>query len=174
MIASLLLLLQSAAVPGGQASSPPGAPRASCRTFETGSANEGEGAILYVGCGQSAARIGRVESHRSSYNPGLATLAMVVRERDRTRVLVVRSAVDGTVEVQDVSRDLAKLAGQPFNVELRGLAPDLGRFAADGSLAAPGSGQSQSGARLTADRYAPPAAERRRADPETAGAGSAR
>jgi len=164
MIASLLILLQSAAVPASQASPPAGPPSPSCQAFESAAADsggaQGQGGILYVGCGQAAVRIGRVDSYRSSYNPGLATLAVAVRESGRTRVLVARSAADGTVEIQDLSGDLAKLAGQPFNAGLRGLDPDLTRFAADGSLAAAGAGRAP-GARLTADRYVPPAAERR-------------
>lgn len=168
LIASLLILLQSAALPG-QAPGPPGGPPPSCQASEIPAADRDDGpvtgAILYVGCGQSAVRIGRVDSYRSSYNPGLGTLAVAVRRSERTRVLVVRRAGDGTVEMQDVSGDLAKLAGQPFNVGLRALEVDLGRFGADGTIAASIPGQSASGARLTPDHYIPPAAERRHDSP---------
>ncbi|MEA3010833.1 MAG: hypothetical protein QOJ91_2525 [Sphingomonadales bacterium] len=116
-------------------------------------------------------RIGKVETYRSSYNPRLATLAVTVREPGRTRVLVARAAADGTIEIQDVSHDLAKLAGQPFNVELRGQEVDLGRFASDGSIAAPVAGRPGSDARLTPDHYAPPAAEGHRV-PSEAGLGN--
>jgi hypothetical protein len=117
-------------------------------------------------------RIGSVDSYRSSYNSRLATLAVAVAQGGRTRVLVARPAHDGTVEVQDVSRDLAKLAGQPFNAELRGFNADLDRFAADGSLAASGAGQAASAARLTPDHYVPPAAERRDSSPGRSGEGA--
>jgi hypothetical protein len=171
LIGSLLILLQSAAVPAAQASPPQGAPpAASCQASELGRADQSRasgGAVLYVGCGHSAVRIGKVESYRSSYNVALGTLAVVVRETGRTRVIVARPAADGTVEIQDVSRDLGKLAGQPFNVELRGLEVDLGQFAADGTIAAPPPGRAASSARLTPDQYVPPAAERRQAAPET-------
>jgi hypothetical protein len=167
----LLILLQSAALPGGQASPDvPTPPAVLCQASELGSADQGRasaGAILYVGCGHSAVRIGKVESYRSSYNAALGTLAVMVRETGRTRVIVARPAADGTVELQDVSRDLAKLAGQPFNVELRALEVDLGQFAADGTIAARRPGQAASSARLTPDHYVPPAAERRQASPGT-------
>jgi hypothetical protein len=165
----LLILLQSAAVPAGQASPPrTGPPAALCQAFELRPADQGGAsgdAILYVGCGQSAVRIGKADSYRSSYNAASGTLAVTVREAGRTRVLVARPAADGTVEIQDVSRDLAKLAGQPANVGLRALEVDLGRFAADGTIAAPSAGQAASAARLTPDHYVPPAAERRQGPP---------
>lgn len=167
MIASLILFLQPAALPEGAATAQQAGPPALCQAFEVGAPDPGrtprEGAVLYVGCGQSAVRVGKVESYRSSFNPRFATLAVAVRESGRTRVLVVRAAADGTIEVQDVSRDLAKLAGQPANVELRSLEVDIGDFAGKGTIAAPRGGQAASGARLIPDHYLPPAAERRQA-----------
>lgn len=161
--------MQSAAVPGGEDSSSRGSPPASCQVSEVAPTEQGRsagrGAILYVGCGQSAVRVGRVDSYRSSYNAAVGALAVMVRETGRTRVLVVRPSADGTVEIQDVSRDLAKLAGQPANVELRSLDVDLGDFAGNGTIAAQRAGQAASGARLIPDHYLPPAAERRRASP---------
>lgn len=159
LIASLLLLLQ-AAVPGGQASLPQGAPPALCQAFESGSADQGReregGAILYVGCGQSAVRIGRVDSYRSSYNPGMRSLAVVVHQSGRTRVLVAQQEPDGTLQIQDLSRDLAKSSGRPFDAGLRGVEVDLGRFATEGSIAAPAAGRPGSEGRLTPGHYASP------------------
>lgn len=159
MIASLLLLLQSA-VPGDPGSPPQAGPPVSCQASEIAPADpgrgRGEGAILYVGCGQSAVRIGRVESYRSSYNPGTRSLAVVVHERGRTRVLVVQQDADGTLQIQDMSRDLAKVSGRPFDAGLRGVEVDLGRFATDGSISAPEPGRPGTDGRLTPGHYASP------------------
>lgn len=161
MIVSAILLLQAAAVPGGQAS--PAQPGASalCQVSELAPADQSggprNGKILYVGCGQTAVRIGRVDSYRSSYNPRLQSLAVTVRERGRTRVLVVQQDSDGTLHVQDLSRDLAKASGQPFEAGLRAVEVDLGRFATDGSLAAPALGRPGSEGRLNAGHFAPTA-----------------
>jgi hypothetical protein len=171
MISSLIMALQAAAL------SPQHAPSAPCQVAEVGpteQAQASEGRILYVGCGQAAFRIGRVEDYRSSYNAAQGTLAVTVLAPGRTRVLVVRPAADGTVEVQDLSRDLAKMAGQPFNTELRAFDVDLGRFAADGTIAAAAKRQPASSARLTPEHYAPPAAERRQAPSGTPAEGSPR
>ncbi len=159
MIASLLLLLQPAAPPAGQG--PPvasGAP-ASCQAFETRPEGQGrgpEGAILYVGCGASAVRIGRVESYRSSYHPGTGSLAVVIAERGRTRILVAQQEADGTLQMQDMTRDLAKATGRPFDVGLRGVEIDLGRFAAEGSISAPALGPPGAEGRLTPGHYVLP------------------
>lgn len=159
MIASLLILLQSAG-PGGQESPPQGAPTALCQAFESGPADQGrgrdEGAILYVGCGQSAVRIGRVNSYRSSYNPETRSLAVVVQQSGRTRVLVAQQEADGTLQMQDMSRDLAKASGRPFDAGLRGVEVDLGRFATEGSIAAPVAGRPGSEGRLNPGHYALP------------------
>jgi hypothetical protein len=156
----LLLLLQAAA-PGGQLSpAQPGSP-AFCQASEIASADPGrgprEGAILYVGCGRDAVRIGKVDSYRSSYNPATRSLAVVVHERGRIRVLVAQQDVDGTLQLQDLSRDLAKASGRPFDAGLRAAEVDLGRFAADGSIAASAPGRPGSEGRLNAGHYAPPA-----------------
>ncbi|HEX8309064.1 MAG TPA: hypothetical protein VF645_11680 [Allosphingosinicella sp.] len=160
MITSLLLLLQSAAVPGGQESPPRGPPGPACQAFESEPADQGRGpaggAILYVGCGGTAVRIGRVESYRSSYNPGTRSLAVVIQESGRTRVLVAQQEADGTLQMQDMSRDLAKASGRPFDAGLRGVEVDLGRFAAEGSIAAPALGRPGAEGRLTPGHYVSP------------------
>ena len=147
-----------AAAPVGQPAAPRGGPPASCQAFELAPDGAGrvpgEGAILYVGCGQSAVRIGRVESYRSSYNPGTRSLAVAVSERGRTRVLVARQEADGTLQIQDLSRDLAKASGRPFDAGLREVEVDLTRFATDGSIAAPALGRPGSEGRLPASHYA--------------------
>lgn len=162
MIASLLLLLQAAAAPGGPASPPHGAPMSQCQAFATPAADaagaEAQGTILYVGCGGTAVRVGRVESYRSSYNPGTRSLAVVVHERGRTRVLVARQEADGTLQLQDLSRDLAKVSGRPFDAGLRPVEIDLRRFESDGSIAAPVPGRQGSEGRLDPGHYATPGA----------------
>lgn len=171
LLASLLLLLQSAAVPGGQGSPPQSNAPASCQAFEAGPDEQGrgprDGAILYVGCGSSAVRIGRVESYRSSYHPGTASLAVVVQERGRTRILVAQQETDGTLQMQDMSRDLAKATGRPFDVGLRGVEVDLGRFAAEGSISAPSLGRPGTEGRLTPGHYVLPGRTGAQAQSET-------
>lgn len=157
MIVSLLLLLQAAG-PGGQASPPqPGSP-AFCQAWEVASADQGRargaGGILYVGCGQAAVRIGKVDSYRSSYNPGLRSLAVVIHERGRIRVLLAQLEAEGTLQIQDLSRDLAKVSGRPFDAGMRAVEVDLARFASEGSIAAPVAGRPGSEGRLPASRYA--------------------
>lgn len=158
MIASLTLFLQAAAVPGGLATPPRGDPPASCQAFEIGPADQSrgprEGAILYVGCGQTAVRIGKVDSYRSSYNPGLRSLAVVIHERGRIRVLLAQLEAEGTLQIQDLSRDLAKVSGRPFDAGMRAVEVDLARFASEGSIAAPVAGRPGSEGRLPASRYA--------------------
>jgi hypothetical protein len=164
-----MLLLQSAAMPGGEASPPRGAAPAACQAFETRSDDQGHGggAILYVGCGQSAVRIGRVESYRSSYNPGTGALAVVVHERGLTRVLVAQQEADGTLQMQDMTRDLAKASGRAFDVGLRGVEIDLGRFAAEGSISAPALGRPGAEGRLTPGHYVSPGQSGPRPQSET-------
>lgn len=176
MIASFILLLQAVAVPGGQASPAQVGPPALCQTSELGPADQrrapGEGAILYVGCGQTAVRIGKVDSYRSSYNPGTRSLAVVVHERGRTRVLVAQQEADGTLQIQDLSRDLAKVSGRPFDAGLRAVEVDLERFAAEGSIAAPALGQPGSEGRLNASHYASPGQGAGQAQSEKSSVGS--
>jgi hypothetical protein len=58
--------------------------------------------------------------------------------------------------MQDMTRDLAKATGRPFDVGLRGVEVDLGRFAAEGSLSAPALGRPGVEGRLTPGHYLSP------------------
>jgi hypothetical protein len=174
LIASLTFLLQAVAAPGGQASAPQVGPPVSCRTSEVAPADPAlGGAILYIGCGGAAVRIGKVDSYRSSYNPGTRSLAVVIREGDRTRVLVAQPEADGTLQLQDLSRDLARASGRPFDAGLRAVEVDLERFAKDGSIATPALGRPGSEGRLPASHYALTAQGGPHAQSETPPAGSA-
>jgi hypothetical protein len=169
LIATLILFLQ-AAVPEGAATAPQANRRALCQAFEHGASEPGqwprEGATLYVGCGSSAVRIGRVESYRSSYHPGTGSLAVVVQEIGRTRILVAQQEADGALQMQDMTRDLAKATSRPFDAGLRGVEIDLGRFAEEGSIAAPALGRPGSEGRLTPAIISRPAEERLRLNPQ--------
>lgn len=158
-------------MPGGQGPPPQAGPTAPCQAFEAGPSEQAqgprEGAILYVGCGQTAVRIGRVESYRSSYHPGTGSLAVVVQEGGRTRLLVAQQEADGTLQMQDMTRDLAKETGRPFDVGLRGVEIDLGRFAAEGSISAPSLGRPGAEGRLVPGHYVSPGRSGARTQSET-------
>jgi hypothetical protein len=170
MILDLILAMQASVV--GGVPSPQPTPSALCQVVEVKAAEQGRaspgGADLFVGCGRTAVRLGKAESYQSSYNPGTRSLAVVLHDRGRTRVLMAYQEADGTLQIQDVSRDLAKLSGRPFDAGLRGADVSLAFFAAEGSITVPAAaGQPASGATLNLSRYAAPAPDRAPAPPET-------
>lgn len=128
---SLFVALQLAAVsPTGNPPSNAGA--ASCGAQPAPAKSPFAGNVMFV-CGSRVVSLGKADDYRSSYNSTTRSTAVVLKTAENTRVLLI-SPTSNDLQVEDVTIDLAKLAGRYFEAGIDGLDVDLAKFASDGML----------------------------------------
>lgn len=88
-------------------------------------------------CGSRRVYIGPATGYRSSYNPTLRSLVVVLTRPGNTRVLLVSPGQDGSLRAINISRSLAKAAGKSTDGILRTLDVDLSQFPRLGLVSIP-------------------------------------
>jgi hypothetical protein len=91
------------------------------------------GNVMFI-CWSRAVSLGKADRFSSSYNSDNRTTAVSLEANGTVRVVLVSPTADYAPQVEDVTRDLAKLAGRYSEAGLDGLDVDLAKFGEDGTL----------------------------------------
>jgi hypothetical protein len=129
----LLLAAQLATAPIDAAPAAPGVGSAPC-IVQTAPANTPFAGNLMFLCWSRAVPLGKADRFSSSYNPGTRATAVVMESAGRIGVVLISPTADNAPLVENVTGDLAKLAGRYAEAGLEGLSVDLAHFATDGVL----------------------------------------
>lgn len=129
---SLILAIQIAAAPANGAP-PTDAEIRACRLQLAPAQTPLAGSVMFA-CWSRAVSLGKADKFSSSYNPDTRGTVAVLETGAGRKVLLISPAADNSPVVEDITRDLAKLAGRYRDAGLNGLSVDLSRFATDGTL----------------------------------------
>jgi hypothetical protein len=92
---------------------------------------------VFAACGSNGLLLGTVDAYRSSYNAELGSLAVELIAGRTKRVLLISRGNDGTMHVDDLTRELTKLSGRYGDAGLEGVDVDLTGVPASGVVRVP-------------------------------------